>query len=429
MCLTCRGADYAGLGFAMPVAGPLHDAAILVVWFTLPVVTIALLIVVHEAAHALTGWALRFRVTSIDIGGGPIWSAFWIGAAKVTLARWPTHGFVHVVRQHRRFLRTRMVLFFAAGPAVTIACAVSLHVLASRARIETTWSDVGSFALTTSTFYAWALAVASMLPMRWGRHGLWRSDMLQVFDALRLDEARIDAILSSVPAASRRADYWAAFLRGHLDRAASVLGPRPDAAAERCDWHIDASLLAFVRDGLAAAMEHQRQAEHAATCLLGELERTGPKPTPAQRAARHRLTRVLQVNRAFFLAHSDVPAELAEAAALAERWRGSSGADTTMRAAEMRTRGLVLLHSGRVGAGISELRRALGSTEEHWLRALGAAYLAYGHALRGETRKTRRYVRMANRLSPANPLLAVRLRRIEEALQAAAERAPLPAIR
>ncbi len=403
------------------------SVAALAIGLLVPTVTIAVLLVVHEAGHALVGWLLRFHVTSIEIGAGPTWRAFWIGRTIVILNRRPSHGFVRLVWQHRRWLRTRMVCVFASGPVTNVAAAVWMWSWGSGARTRANEVDLAAFALFTAALVALALAIPALLPFRWGHKGEVRSDALQILDVMRFDAAAVDRIVASSARTLQHEDFWTDFLRGRLD----------DAAAHRCEstedpwvrlaWQANFSLLAFVREGIAAAMVHQREAERL-VAQIDALPVGGPDPA-SHSASVHHAHRSLEVNRAFFLAHSPERADIDEAMALADRWQSKGVPATPLQVAQVRTRGLVLLHAGRVGAGIAESRRALQSCEPFWLRSLGLSYLAYGHALRADRVRARRFVRKARRLAPRNPLLAVRLRLIEAALEGASERAPAVVIR
>jgi hypothetical protein len=89
--------------------------------------------------------------------------------------------------------------------------------------------------------------------------------------------------------------------------------------------------------------------------------------------------------------------------------------------AALRTLGLFWLHAGDVARGMSLLVRAWHTEEPAWLRALCALYLAHGHALAGDPRRARRYLRKARWLHPQCPLLA----RISSLVAAAPRAAPV----
>jgi Flp pilus assembly protein TadD len=73
--------------------------------------------VVHEAAHALVGRALGFGVMSVSLGRGRAVWARKVGATQIVLQVVPFTGATRVVAASTRWLRLRLMLLYAAGPA------------------------------------------------------------------------------------------------------------------------------------------------------------------------------------------------------------------------------------------------------------------------------------------------------------------------
>lgn len=395
-----------------------------------PAVTVAVIVVLHEAAHAIVGRLVGFRILSIELGKGPVWCAFWLGSALVTWSRWPDHGLVRVVASSGCLFRTRSILFFLAGPLANVAFAVGIWSLAGTLR-ETT--DPKMAFLVPTVVIAWAMAVVGFLPVRMSRQPEYVADVVQVWRTLRTNAAAITAWLEAARRFAEHHDFWRAFLRGRVEEASQLAEAGIAAHPEDWAWPANGTLVAFVRGDTDRLVALQASFEAGAAAAVERMDRQSKgKPSRNEAALRRQIVTWPRVNRAFFLVHEGTPAALAEALRLTEGPATHGPTRSAEHVARSRTRGLVLLHMGKVGEGIRELRAAIASSEPYWLRALGAAYLAYGYALQGDERAARRYVRMSKRLHRESPLLPARLRLVDEALQRAQRatgRAPSPAIR
>jgi hypothetical protein len=82
-----------------------------------------LLGVLHESAHALVAWLLRFRVYAVSIGSGPVVGSGHVGRAEVTFRLVPFGGVTMTATQVRRAFRLRLVAVNVAGVAIQ-ACVV-----------------------------------------------------------------------------------------------------------------------------------------------------------------------------------------------------------------------------------------------------------------------------------------------------------------
>jgi hypothetical protein len=91
----------------------------LVGWLAVMAVTV----VVHEAGHALTAWALGFDVRVIRLGL-PVVARCQIGRTRIELGPIPLGGHIVPTTRQSRAYRARRVLVVLAGPLANVALAV-----------------------------------------------------------------------------------------------------------------------------------------------------------------------------------------------------------------------------------------------------------------------------------------------------------------
>jgi hypothetical protein len=75
------------------------------------------LIVLHELGHAVTAWALGFRVFNVRIGFGNRLCKFKVLGGTIEIFGIPFGGLTVAAPHDRRFLRCRFFLYILAGPA------------------------------------------------------------------------------------------------------------------------------------------------------------------------------------------------------------------------------------------------------------------------------------------------------------------------
>jgi tetratricopeptide (TPR) repeat protein len=106
-----------GLGtaafFSLLGAGCLFTIWLLFLVF--PVVVVALL-VLHEAAHALSAWLVGLRVFGICVGHGRLIHATQLGGVRLELRSRMDRGFTTVGHPNLRFVRLKQFLTVLAGP-------------------------------------------------------------------------------------------------------------------------------------------------------------------------------------------------------------------------------------------------------------------------------------------------------------------------
>lgn len=388
-------------------------------WLMAPILTFVCILVLHEAAHAAVAWLVGFRVLHVEIGQGPAWRAWHLRSFVIVVRRWPTFGYVSAAWRGRAWLRCRNVAFLLAGPLMNIALAAAAIWLLGFAG-----DPAQRFLWLPSAAVTVFMAVTGLIPFTMRSPFVFQTDLAKVIGMLRVTAAELDARLAASPRMLCVHDSWMPLLRGDLATAEASLASAMVRDPANWELHATSAILRLSRGDAAGAMAaHEAMTTAQRQWAAGLLSAPGPR-TRGEHVLLAKQVRREQVNRAFFLVHLGSPTAVAQARALAEAWYPGAVPNDGDGVATLRTRGLVRLHSGAIARGITDLRRALAVAEPYWLRALGMAYLAYGHALQGEVRAARKWARKARRLHPRNPLLPLRLRLVEEELAKVADRPP-----
>ena len=210
---------------------------------------------------------------------------------------------------------------------------------------------------------------------------------------------------------------WDAFHRGELALVRERLVAAEAEHPAEPVWAEVRSLLALVEGDPAAAVVWHDRSEHLAQAMLVEHDKLAINRDRKDlaREMREGCETGIAVNRAFFLAQTGRPEDLAVADGLCEALTGKPMAGEG-HIATLRTRGFVRLRQGRIDEGMQMLEQAFGLSEPFWLRALSAGYLAYGHALRGEGELARRWLRRGRRIHPQSLMVGMCERLVAEAL-------------
>ncbi|HWW26547.1 MAG TPA: site-2 protease family protein [Caulobacter sp.] len=118
----------------------------------------------HEAAHALSAWAVGFTVKSVTIGRGPEVVGWRLGGALWTIRRYPFLGGITMSIPSNGATRWRYGLLYSSGPLANLTTAVVLAAVALAQPHAGGWRDP----LILSILVA---AVASNVRM--GVNALW----------------------------------------------------------------------------------------------------------------------------------------------------------------------------------------------------------------------------------------------------------------
>lgn len=97
-----------------PWAGDIHVP--LLVGMALACLMYPTALVVHELAHAVTGWLVGLEIGGITFGHGPPVLRFQIRGLQIRLNAWPISGLVYLGCDQERFIRTRIWLTTLMGP-------------------------------------------------------------------------------------------------------------------------------------------------------------------------------------------------------------------------------------------------------------------------------------------------------------------------
>jgi hypothetical protein len=373
-------------------------------------------VVLHELAHTLVGFLLGFRILAIQFGGGMPLRVFSCFGVRITLHRAPWAGLVQWQPRGKRLLRTRFLAAVLAGPLANIAVAVAAFPYLGAALSgdvqgpdSMTWF-VATFGLVT---VAWALA--GLVPV--SRQGTPKSDMAVALSTLAGSSEDVANWLTAWQAQALLHDLYDAVQRADFARARVCIAEGDVHWPASGEWSKGHALVTLLTDDPIAALAAHDQGVLASRAEIDTFEQgcTLPQHKRQARNMRALVEETVVVNGAFFLAHTGRQEDLVAAEQrCATRNKQTIGGDD--HGARLRTHGMILLRLGRVDEGMQKLQQAFRLVEPFWLRALCAAYLAYGHALRGDARMASRFLRKARRLGPRSPLVDIAERWTEAAL-------------
>lgn len=374
------------------------------------------LLILHELAHALVGWAVGFRILVVHLGGGPAIGTRWWRGVRIELHRAPWRGHVEWQVRGARWLRTRFLLATLAGPFANLAIALATlpFVAAAMERFPHELDGLDAFvlafsviALSAATVAFWPSGVPDSLRVT--------MDLPTAFRAARWRPADVSSLLGQWDRLAVLHGVWDAFHRGEpalvRERLVAAEAEHPAEPV----WAEVRSLLALVEGDHAAAVVWHDRSEQLAQAMLVEHDKLAINCDRKDfaREMREGCETGLAVNRAFFLAQTGRPEDLATADGLCEALAAKSMVDEG-HIATLRTHGFVRLRQGRIDEGMQMLEQAFRLPEPFWLRALTAGYLAYGHALRGDGRLARRWVRRGRRIHPQSLMVDIGERLVAE---------------
>jgi hypothetical protein len=366
-------------------------------------------VLLHEVAHLLALLAVGGRVHAIRLGTGRhVWSRRWLGIRLELRPVWK-HGAVHGAVTNARGFRWRWAVVYLAGPlaSTAVAWACWRAVAAAPALpLRDDWPlvlQLGSMAALGLTGIA---ALVAWIPRQWRVGAVTMdSDLLALLRVLRLPAAAVEGTVAVANEQIDRLACWETFFAGDPVAALRQLRAIQGPASTRALRLVDEAVFVWAAQGADAALAALDAAEAALAA------------DPDEDAMLRRVIEVaLRTNRLFLLVQAGRP-EMHAAAAELEHCLddGAGGLD----AAVPRTLGLFHLHAGDLPAGMRRLAEAWRMEEPAFARALGAVYLAYGHARGGDPRRAAKFLRKARRLHPQCPLLPRYAALVADALGAA----------
>jgi hypothetical protein len=130
-----------------------------------------LMVVAHEAAHAMVGRLVGLRVFGVQLGTGPALAKFWLRDFFVTVHLVPAGGFCFAGMKAERRGRWRIILMVAAGPMVHVLT-IGLVVACLRSRLPASFDEVvrGGWVWALVAINA-LLLLANLLPQDVQRDG------------------------------------------------------------------------------------------------------------------------------------------------------------------------------------------------------------------------------------------------------------------
>ena len=341
-----------------------------VLWF---LVVFLIVIPVHELGHALAGFLVGHRIRSVVIGVGRPLLAFTLAGVAVTINLLPLGGLTMGMPRRGGWLRIRLWIFAAGGPAANLLLCYLLRRLYGHAGSEL--AEQHRLA-TAAASASWSVLVLNLIPFQTGEGQ--SSDgytllTIPFWKGPQIEEARVVAESIPLIEALRRDDIEAA-------------APLAEAVRARFPEHrLAASWMGSVR-------HHQGRQQEAIVLWRQALAK----------ATLPRQVAFLKNNIAFAEAVLGDPQTYAEA----DAFSAEAMAVHPELAAFVGTRGAVLARLGRAAEALPLLQRAAAASTPGRSQAYNRASLASALAMLGRTAEARRELDEAGRMNPACELLA-----------------------
>ena len=338
-------------------------------WF---LVVFLVVIPIHELGHALAGLLVGFRIRGVVIGVGSPLLAFNVAGVAIRINLLPLGGLTLGTPRGAGWLRWRLWVFAAGGPAANVALCYVLHRLYGHASAATVEEHrLASVASSAS----WAILALNLIPFKTAEGA--SSDGYSLFTIPFWKRPQLEEALMAVEALP----LMEALGRDDLQAA---LRPAEELQARFPDHPLTASLMGSLR---------HRQGRHMEALALWRRGLVG--------ATRPRQVAFLKNNIAFVEAVIGDPANLAEADAYSE----AALAAHPELSAFVGTRGAVLARLGRASEALPLLRRAAAAAVPGRSQAFNRASLASALAMLGRTAEARRELDEARRMNPECELL------------------------
>ena len=341
-----------------------------ILWF---LVIFLIIIPIHELGHALAGLLVGHRIRSVIVGVGRPLLVFELAGVAVRINLLPLGGLTMGMPRRGGWLRVRLWVFAAGGPAANLLLCYVLRRLYGHAGSEL--AEQHRLA-TVAASASWSVLVFNLIPFQTGEgQGSDGYSLLTIpfWKAAQIEEARVAVESLPLIEALRRDDIEAA-------------APLAEAIAVRFPEHrLAASWMGSVR-------HHQgRQREAIALWHQALAKATLPRQVA-----------FLKNNIAFAEAVLGDPERYAEADAFSAAAMAAHPELTPF----VGTRGAVLVRLGRAAEALPLLQRAAATATPDRSQAANRASLASALALLGRTAEARRELDAARRLNPACELLA-----------------------
>jgi tetratricopeptide (TPR) repeat protein len=338
-------------------------------WF---LVVFLIVIPIHELGHALAGFLVGHRIRSVVVGVGRPLLAFDLGGVAIRINLLPFGGLTMGTPRAGGWLRLRIWIFAAGGPAANVALCYVLHRLYGHAGPPMAEQHrLASVAASAS----WTILLLNLIPFKTAEGG--NSDgyaLLTVpfWKGPELEEARL--VVEALPLIE-------ALGRDDIDTAA----PLAEALLARFPGHrMIASLLGSVR--------HRQGRQQEAIAWWHQA---------LAKCVHPRQIAFLKNNIAFAEVVVGDPASLVEADAFSAAAFAAHPELTPF----VGTRGAVLVRLGRAAEGLPLLERAAAAPTPNRSQAYNRASLASALAMLGRTAEARRELDDARRMNPACELL------------------------
>jgi hypothetical protein len=349
--------------------GTLGWAGSQILWF---LVIFLVVIPIHELGHAVAGLLVGHRIRSVVIGVGPPLLAFDLAGVAIRINLLPLGGLTMGTPRASGWLRLRLWIFAAGGPAANVAlCYVLQRLYGHDAAVTVEQHRLASVAASAS----WTVLVLNLIPFKTGEgQGSDGHSLLTIpfWKRPQIEEARLTVEALPLIEALQRHD---------IDTAA----PLAEALQERFpERRLVASWMGSVR---------HHQGRHQEAIVLW----------------RQALAQATHPRQVAFLKNNIAFAELVlgdpEAFAEADAFSAAALAAHPELTPFVGTRGAVLVRLGRAAEALPLLRRATAAQTPARSQAYNRASLASALAMLGRTAEARQELDEARRMNPACELL------------------------
>jgi len=345
-------------------------------WVALICLFQALCVVPHELAHAAAGWLLGFDVWCISLGCGRLIARRQIRGVIVEIRAIPASGFVAIGNEDVEGHRWGKIISVSAGPMANLLIALAAVTMAYHTRFS-------------AQFWLWsALAVANILILVEG--SLWPRKFTHSRGATQSDGRQLlELLFRRQPSTeARRLAYL------HAKAYSLLMRQRYADAMELCFQ----SRLAFPGDynfrAIFALSQLARRNYFAARQGLLELLREQPQKN------------ALFARLASAMAWADLMIGYPQLVEEAKILTTEAYALTPWIPSIQGTRGLLLLETGEIDAGIALLKNAMKNAKNREDKATVLCALSIAHTSRGELAAARSLVGKASQLCPGYELLS-----------------------
>ncbi len=332
------------------------------------VVVLVLVVVGHEAGHALAGRSMGYRIFEISLGIGPTLVDTTVRRTHLVVRPFPFAGHTMLAPARTDPSPLRELLVSLAGPFTNL---VMLAIALTR-----DLTDPWISAIVIVNGY---VLILNLLPIQVKNPlGVVVSDGRRALNALDPDERDV----AGLAAARYMGEAYVRRTRG--DHAGALRWDEEGLAAHPGNAHLTG-------DAAVAMIQLQRY-EEARAALLGLVDRDD-LPAPS---------RAVHLNN---LAWADLM--IGDPTLLPEALASSAEALSLLPgvAALQGTRGFALIEQGAIADGLALSRKAYRSHMSAESRAASACVLAIGAARDGRVAMAERYLVTAARLAPDHPLI------------------------